>query len=70
MHAHKSYLSSPGEHDGNEPEILASILNELILELQKKKQLIEMIKKFNIRWIMENLRIWRSCEPVCECTRC
>lgn len=40
MHAHKNYLSSPGEHDGNEPEILASILDELILELhdaQKKK---------------------------------
>lgn len=26
-------LFRPGEHDGNEPEILASILNELVLEL-------------------------------------
>lgn len=29
----KTHLFSPGEHDGNEPEILAAILDELTLEL-------------------------------------
>lgn len=28
-----AYLLCPGEHDGNEPEILAAVLDELILEL-------------------------------------
>lgn len=29
----KNYLFSPGEQDRNEPEILASILDEFILQL-------------------------------------
>lgn len=29
----KAYLRRPGEQDGNEPEIFAPILDELILEL-------------------------------------
>lgn len=44
MDSRKTYLSGPGEHDGNEPEILASILDELILELhdtQEKKNTLK-----------------------------
>lgn len=32
-----TYLLRPGEHDGNEPEILAAVLDELILELRGTK---------------------------------
>lgn len=32
-----TYLFRPGEHDGNEPEILAAVLDELILELRGTK---------------------------------
>lgn len=45
---HRTNLFSPGEHNRNEPEILASILDELILELNgtnRKIIITEMIKK-------------------------
>lgn len=69
---HNTNLFSPGEHDGNEPEILASILDELILELngtQKKKKELKCFKKLN-RFQSEYFFIWSSCEPVYVCRRC
>lgn len=33
-----TYPLRPGEHDGNEPEILAAVLDELILELRGGKR--------------------------------
>lgn len=42
---HKTYIFSPGEHDGNEPEILATVLDELILELQGTQDKTHKIKK-------------------------
>lgn len=33
-----TYPLGPGEHDGNEPEILAAVLNELILELREERK--------------------------------
>lgn len=41
----RPHLFSPGEHDGNEPEILAAVLDELILKLHQTHTHTESIRK-------------------------